>query len=69
MASCYICDGHIEELRLDPRDMKTKPCTTCLDIINDAAGVFDDDDMLPFDDEEFGGSSDDLLLEEGSNYG
>lgn len=27
--SCYICGGPIEEMKLDHRDMKTKPCGTC----------------------------------------
>ena len=27
--SCYICGSNIDEPRLDPRDMKTCPCSTC----------------------------------------
>ena len=33
--SCYICDKPIDEPRLDPRDMKTRPCSTCEAIIQD----------------------------------
>ena len=37
MTPCYICGGPISELRLDPRDMKTRPCLTCESVISDAA--------------------------------
>ncbi len=36
MTPCYICGGPVSELRLDPRDMKTRPCLTCESIIADA---------------------------------
>ncbi len=37
MTPCYICGSPISELRLDARDMKTRPCMTCETIINEAA--------------------------------
>ena len=33
----------MEEVRLDARDMKPRPCTTCEEIINDAAGLKTDE--------------------------
>lgn len=37
MTPCYICGGPVSELRLDARDMKTRPCLTCESIIAEAA--------------------------------
>lgn len=34
---CYICGKGMEELRLDARDMKPRPCTTCEDVIHETA--------------------------------
>lgn len=34
---CYICGKGMEELRLDGRDMKPRPCTTCEDVIQETA--------------------------------
>ena len=36
--SCYICGRHIEQVRIDPRDMKIRPCLTCEGIISETAG-------------------------------
>lgn len=35
---CYICGRGMSDLRLDSRDMKTRPCATCEEIIQDAVG-------------------------------
>jgi hypothetical protein len=55
MTPCYICSGGMEEPRLDPRDMKTRPCSRCEAIIAETAGLNDEDEDVwePFDDEEF----------------
>lgn len=37
MTPCYICGSPISELRLDARDMKTRPCMTCEQVISEAA--------------------------------
>lgn len=42
--SCYICGTPMDMLTLDPRDMKTKPCSTCNHIIAETAGLDDEDD-------------------------
>lgn len=36
------------DVSLDPRDMKTKPCTHCLAIIDDAANAMEDDDFISY---------------------
>ena len=36
---CYICGKGMEEVRLDARDLKPRPCTTCEDIISETAGT------------------------------
>lgn len=52
--SCYICGTPMEDMRLDPRDMKTRPCTHCESIIAECVNEHGDDDEYPFDpDEEF----------------
>lgn len=43
---CYICGKGMEELRLDGRDMKPRPCTTCEDIINETVGGGGDPDEV-----------------------
>lgn len=35
---CYICGKGMEEPRLDSRDMKTRPCSTCEEIIQETVG-------------------------------
>jgi len=52
MSPCYICGGPIDELRLDPRDMKTRPCSTCENVIHEMA-FGRDDEIFDEDDEEF----------------
>lgn len=37
MTPCYICGKGMEEVRLDARDLKPRPCTTCEDIIQETA--------------------------------
>lgn len=49
---CYICDRPVDEPRLDPRDMKTVPCSTCEQIIQDAAQVSSDEDIYTYIDSE-----------------
>lgn len=54
--SCYICGGPIEDHKLDPRDLKTKPCSTCEAAIqeciegypNDGDEIFDPDDIYTY---------------------
>jgi len=36
---CYICGKGMEEVRLDGRDLKPRPCTTCEEIISETAGT------------------------------
>lgn len=45
---CYICNRPIDEPRLDPRDMKTVPCSTCEQIIQEAAQVDSDEDVYTY---------------------
>lgn len=61
--SCYICGAPIERMALDPRDMKTKPCGTCENVIAEMVNE-DDDDMEEtfFEDEELG--EEDIDVEE-----
>lgn len=35
MPACYICDKGMDEVRLDGRDMKPRPCSECEEVIND----------------------------------
>ena len=56
MSPCYICSRPIEDVKLDPRDMKTRPCSHCESIIAETAQMPDDEDdyeYTNFDDEEF----------------
>lgn len=53
MTPCYICGGGMEEPRLDPRDMKTRPCSHCESIIAECVNEADDDYEFVTD-EEFG---------------
>ena len=53
MTPCYICGGGMEEPRLDPRDMKTRPCSHCEYIIAECVNEADDDYEFVTD-EEFG---------------
>jgi len=54
ISPCFICGAPIEELRLDFRDMKTRPCSHCEAIIQETANTGDDDyEFEVFDDEEF----------------
>jgi hypothetical protein len=32
MSQCYVCGGPINELIIDGRDKKLKPCSVCLEI-------------------------------------
>lgn len=51
---CYICGTGMEEPRLDPRDMKTRPCTHCEAIISECVNEEDDDyEFVIWDDEYF----------------
>lgn len=43
---CYICGTGMEELRLDGRDMKPKPCSKCEQIIQDTVGGRGDPDEV-----------------------
>ena len=35
---CYICGTGMQDVKIDPRDMKTKPCTKCEQIIQETVG-------------------------------
>lgn len=51
---CYICSTPIEKMALDPRDMKTRPCSHCESIIADMVNEADDEyEFAIFDDEGF----------------
>lgn len=51
---CWICGSPMEEPRLDPRDMKTRPCSHCEAIIAECVNERDDDyEFDVYDDEEF----------------
>ena len=41
--SCYICGGPIAEPKLDPRDMKIRPCATCERIVHENVESFHDE--------------------------
>lgn len=43
---CFICGKGMEEVRLDGRDMKPRPCTTCEDVISETAGTVKDTDGM-----------------------
>jgi len=60
MTPCYICGAPISELRLDARDMKTRPCMTCETIIAETANERvrerqeeEDDEFMQLDLEEY----------------
>lgn len=38
--SCYICGRPIEHMHLDFRDMKTAPCSTCEQVIQECVESF-----------------------------
>lgn len=40
---CYICGTGMEEIRLDARDMKPRPCTHCENVIAETVGGRGDD--------------------------
>lgn len=50
--SCYICGAAIDEPKLDPRDMKTMPCSTCEQVIQDTIDSYpregDPDDYVVY---------------------
>ena len=62
MTPCYICGRPIEDVKLDPRDMKTRPCSHCESIIQETAALPHDEDddyeHTHFDDEEFADEDD-----------
>ena len=51
MTPCYICGTGMEEPRLDPRDMKTRPCSHCEFIIAEMVNEHDDDYEFVTDEE------------------
>lgn len=50
--SCYICGNNIDEPRLDPRDMKTMPCSVCEQVIQDTIDSYpkegEDEDYVAY---------------------
>jgi hypothetical protein len=55
---CYICNQAVDEPRLDPRDMKTMPCSTCEHVIQDCIDSYPKDK----DDEKFFLDSEDVVV-------
>lgn len=59
MAHCYICDKNMDEVRLDHRDMKPRPCTECETVINELVQAYEEDvaynyiesELLDYDEE------------------
>lgn len=41
MPSCYICDKGMDDVKLDPRDMKTRPCAECEAIVAELLEEFE----------------------------
>jgi hypothetical protein len=44
VAHCYICDKNMDEVRLDHRDLKPRPCTECETVIAELVQEYDDTD-------------------------
>lgn len=44
MTPCYICQTPMDEIHVDPRDLKPRPCSECESIIDEAVGEMYDDD-------------------------
>lgn len=42
MSKCYICDKSMDEVALDGRDMKPKPCSECEAAIQECLEGYDD---------------------------
>jgi cytidine deaminase len=51
MTPCWICGSPIEQLALDYRDMKTKPCSHCEAVIQEMVNEKDDDYEFVTDEE------------------
>ena len=51
MTPCWICSAPIEELRLDHRDMKTRPCSHCEAVIQEMVNEKDDEYEFVTDEE------------------
>lgn len=49
--NCYICDAPLGDIRLDPRDLKPRPCYVCEEIISEAIFEMDDDELEEESDE------------------
>lgn len=47
---CYICDSRDDNISIDPRDGKTRPCFVCQGIILDAIETDPEDDEFIVDD-------------------
>ena len=48
MGNCYICGASIDELQLDPRDMKTLPCNVCLDEVDKILDYWNEDSVYSY---------------------
>jgi hypothetical protein len=46
MAHCYICDKGIDEVKIDPRDGKTRPCAECEAISQECLAEMDKDHVF-----------------------
>jgi hypothetical protein len=52
MPCCYICDKQVDEPKLDPRDMKTTPCSECEAIIQECLDSFEEQEVEQIDQED-----------------
>lgn len=50
---CYICETRMDEIRLDPHDLKPRPCSECEQIIEESLQEFGDPDVPNIEDEDF----------------
>ena len=56
---CYICDCEDDNIAYDPIDRTFGPCRTCLAIIAETVGEYDDHDL--YDEEILDDDADDYL--------
>lgn len=52
MTGCYICDTPMEDVKLDPRDGKIRPCSHCENIVQELVQEWDREYELPYIDSE-----------------
>jgi hypothetical protein len=57
---CYICDSEDDNIAYDPYQRTFGPCHTCLDIISQTVGEYDDRDL--YDEEILDDETDEVLM-------